>query len=317
MAQKADLDSTSESAQRSGFRNNNIVNISSHGDLVLQIEEGCSSKIICYRVSSTALRSISSYFDVLLDPAKFSEGIETGVTTAQLEKDYPDISLVPTSSLPKISITDVGRFPAGMSNKNILSHFFRILHDPHYASPNIATPQAVVLLAIVADRFDAAAPVSTFIKANKKAMKAVLKSRDEIVNGKVAEEVVRQNILSGLLLHIDGLVLQWSWRLIIEGSSKWYVEEDEHDPKLELQWWNLPSAIESRSIKILAGYRHFEIHLVTDFPQANSCIGVLVFWQQSPLYKITFCAPTLPKPVNASLAMTRPLNATRFNLAKW
>ena len=251
MAQKAGQRPSFEGPQKLGFITNNIVTVLNHGDLVLQIEEGSSSKAVYYRVSSTVLRKVSGYFNVLLDPAKFSEGIQTSMTAAQLEEDYPDISLVPTSSLPKISVADVGRFPTGTSNKSILSHFFRILHDPHYSSLNVATPLVVALLAIVADRFDAVVPIATFVRANKKAMKAILKNRDEISDGKVTEEVIRQNILSGLLLHIDDLVLHWSARLIVEGSSQWHVE-DEHDSKLELQWWNLPDAIESESFTLLA-----------------------------------------------------------------
>ena len=274
MTQKAGLLPPSEGTPKSGFRTNNIVTISSHGDLVLQIEEGSSSKIVYYRVSSSVLRSVSRYFDVLLDPAKFSEGIQTGITAAQLEKDYPDISLVPTSSLPKISVADVGRFPAGMSNKSILSHFFKILHDPHYSSLSTATPLVITLLAIVADRFDATLPIAAFVKANKRAAKAVMKSKDEISKGKVAEEVIRQNILSGLLLHIDEVVLHWSARLIMEGSPKWHLEDQDDDPERELQWWNLPDSIESKSYTLSAA---FQCLICFNFPQMNSCIGVHVF----------------------------------------
>ena len=240
-----------EDSPMTSSRKNNTVTVSDQGDLILQIDDGSTAKSICYRVSSAILRRASGYFDVLLDPNKFSEGIVTSMAAAKLEKEYPDISLVPASSLPKVQVSDVGQFPIGMSNKHVLTHFFKILHDPQYHSLNIATPLVTALLAVVADRFDAVAPMATFVNANKRIMKAVLKSREEIFSGKVSEEVIRQNILSGLLLRIDDLVLHWSARLIIDGSSRWVLENEMLEPGSEPQWWNLPDGVEGKSSPFL------------------------------------------------------------------
>ena len=233
-------------SQKSSSRNNNTVIVAAQGDFILQIGEGSTTKSICYRVSSEILKRVSGYFNVLLDPNKFSEGILTSEAAERLEKEYPDISLVPASSLPKILVSDVGQFPVGMSNKSLLTHFFKILHDPQYSSINIATPLVVTLLAVVADRFDAVAPIATFLKASKRVMRIIMKSREDISNGKMDEEIIRQNILSGLLLHIDDLVLHWSARLIMEGSSKWVTEDEDLESETEPQWWHLPDGIEGK-----------------------------------------------------------------------
>ena len=214
-----------------------VVIITVNGDLILQIQDTSERAAICYRVSSTVLKGVSAYFVNLLDPQKFSEGVRVHTELIELRTKYSDFSTVPASSLPRISISDVGDFPEGISNEFILTYFFKILHRtherPHRVHPNASS---MALLSVVADRFGAAKSVSSYVKEIKTPHSLTMK-----------EEAWRQKLLTGYLLGIDDFVKRWSSQLILAGSERWIQDNEKAIVHGEPLWWHLPSDVEGMS----------------------------------------------------------------------
>ena len=212
---------------------NSVVIITVDGDLVLQIEDTLEKVDICYRVSSAVLKEASTYFINLLDPKKFNEGIRVYKELAELRKTYSDISNVPASSLSRISISDVGEFPKGISNEIILTYFFKILHLTHERPHRNPSASSMALLAVVADRFDASKSIVSYVKEAKATQTQVMK-----------EETWRQKLLTGYLLGIEDSVKRWSSQLILSGSERWMQGNEDSVIHGEPLWWHLPGDVE-------------------------------------------------------------------------
>ena len=215
-----------------------VVIITANGDLILEIEDTLTKVGICYRVSSTVLKKSSTYFVNLLDPQKFSEGVRVHRELAELRTKHSDISVVPTSLLPRVLISDVGDFPRGISNEFILTYFFKILHLTNERPHRNPSSTSMALLAVVADRFDAAKSIVSYVKEAKAPHNQVTK-----------EETWRQKVLTGYLLNIDDSAKRLSNQLILAGSEKWTQEKQDSVTYGEPLWWHLPGDIEGMSLQ--------------------------------------------------------------------
>ena len=211
------------------------VDIDPNGDLLLRIRDHGTSTDHEYRVSTRVLQLASHYFNVLLDPSKFSEGI---AVDRKIKTIHRMDGAIPHLELPKIILPDIGQVPHDVSTKPAVELFLRILHNEDTSWP---TPRAsfAVLLAIVADRFTATAPVSNFIIHRKWKGKLVPQKG----SGSASEAQVRQLLLIGLILRFPDWVRQYSATMVVQGSTKWSAP-DEEVREAEAMWWNLPNGLE-------------------------------------------------------------------------
>ena len=211
--------------------NTEIINID--GDLLLQIEDTTEEDSVYYRVSSVILKMNSAYFDKLLDSSKFSEGERVSRRIEDLRNCNSDWSVISTSVLPQVSISYVGQFPKGVSNRPILRKFFEILSFPNERPPDLSGTLSIALLAVVADRFGAIDSVARYI--NRKAASFASSTK---------ESVLRQRLLVGLLLGTGDWANRYSAQLINSGSERWSSYETDALETDDPLWWNLPGGIE-------------------------------------------------------------------------
>jgi len=234
--------------------------IAKHGNICLEIKDQKTGLQRRYRCSRNILRNASEYFDVLLNPVKFSEGIAIEARLQELYKDHD--GFIPSSKLPTVTIVDVGELPnAGVSTYSLLRLFLRILHDPATPWP-VSRSQSVnlvALLAIVADRFAARGLVASYLRKQMLDI-TLLKDRKSTTAHKTELED-RQRLLAGTIFGFSQWVLQCSAALIVEGPKRWTNvklgsgEEAEKDDDDAL-WWRLPGGVEgtiSRELGMLLG----------------------------------------------------------------
>lgn len=221
-----------------------VISIATDGNLLLRIEDPAMKDYNHYRVSTNILQQKSAYFERLLDPSKFSEGVKVKEELAVLEQEYNHLkpSEIPARLLPSISISDVGHFPRFASNKPALTRFFEILHRPGTNIPLMPSAPSKALLAVVADRFAAIDALAWYVKRHK----------DQPSNDMrlAKEEAARQNLLFGWILHHEAYVYSWSSYLIVKGSARWTEQENvkaaSEAADEELMWWHLPNGLEGK-----------------------------------------------------------------------
>ena len=224
--------------------------ISTSGDVLLQINDSVLGIERYYRCIRGVLRNASEYFDVLLDPVKFSEGIAVEARLQDLRRQYNDSTSIPASDLPKVIVADVGDLPKGcISTATVIALFFRILHDSSTNWPVLRAESVnlVALLSIVADRFGCANRIADYMTAHR-LRTTLLKDRKSATAHKKELEN-RQRLLAGLIFGFLDWVYQCSAALIVEGPirqttislDKNEAEDQEGDDAL---WWNLPGGVE-------------------------------------------------------------------------
>ena len=231
--------------------------ISKEGEILLEIEDAMTGAHHHYRCSRTVLRTNSEYFDVLLDPIKFSEGIAIEAKLHELFKQYTDHASTPASKLPAVVVSDVGQLPkACVSSSTVLRLFLKILHDPDtpWPVPRSQSVNLVALLAIVADRLAAIRPIREYLRVQKIDI-TLLKDR-RAGTARQIELDNRQRLLAGLIFDFPAWVRQCSTALIIDGPKRRPTtnlesgedEEAEHDAL----WWRVPNGVEG-------AYKHVHV----------------------------------------------------------
>ncbi|RYP82102.1 hypothetical protein DL770_005666 [Monosporascus sp. CRB-9-2] len=115
--------------------------------------------------------------------------------------------------------------------------------------------QFVVALAVLADRFDCATPVSRWLMAASQTQrfkwpvttrKAVSGRDDLLANSmtRATEEALRQKILVSWLLDLPVRFQNATRELIMYGSCRWSAFAAEEDESLDASWWDLPDGLE-------------------------------------------------------------------------
>jgi len=234
-----------------------------NGDLVLQIEHANASldlTLHSFRVSTTALKAKSKYFERLLEAGRFGEGQQIISQHEALLKKFSSLALVPATELPVIRIENLGRISAVKSIRPLLTDFLLILHDQDtQATPPVSN---LANLAIVADRFDALEAVKLHIR-RKKTIRALDAKTLPKQDASLSEERVRQRLLVGLMLDHAPWVEKYSVRLITKG---WLGQEAELDDPL---WWDLPARIEEelslRRASILETLQSIQTYFLTQY----------------------------------------------------
>lgn len=245
----SEIDRENDDTKNAGFSSTpDTVNIDTGGDMVLQVKHDKYTQD--YRVSVAFLRKISLYFAVLLDPVKFSEGVAVQTRLIELERSHADTALVPAVDLPRVSvvISDVGE--ASQTNISPTAAFrttfvfLGILHNPDtfIQCPSI---HFVSILALIADRFDAVAPISLYLKKSGRKQKLSKptfshKSKSQLELNR------RKKLYTGIIFGFKDWVHQYSAELIYEGSEKWLSDSTEIEE--EPPWLHLPYGIEGMSL---------------------------------------------------------------------
>ncbi|MCJ1315018.1 hypothetical protein MMC15_000332 [Xylographa vitiligo] len=240
-----------------GPNEDNIIAIESDGDLLIKIHGQPGEATLYYRVSSIVLQKASPYFDRLLDPKKFSEGAAFGTQIKILKESYPDVTMAPATALPIIHISDVGPIPARFPSKNVVTHFFDILHDTNSFWIMTGTlHNHIALLAILADRFDASKPVlghitdQGWVHMHKETKENKKEGSQSPARSK--EILWRQRIFAGLILGVQDWVMSYSRLLIDAGSERWKIASDaELNVDDEAPWWYLPRGLEGETVLLI------------------------------------------------------------------
>ncbi len=224
--------------------------ISSDGDILIQIKEATTDIYHSYRCSRKVLRGSSEYFNVLLDPVKFSEGIAIEARLKDLARQYYNSVNIPESELPRATVADMGDLPkACVSRGTVVRLFFKILHDPSTAWPVLRTESVnlIALLAIVSDRFACLNTIAEYL-IRQGLETTLLKDRKSATAHRIELEN-RQKLLAGFLFGFPDWVRQCSSALIIEGPKRQATtsldsSEDEERRGDHALWWRLPGGIE-------------------------------------------------------------------------
>jgi hypothetical protein len=213
-----------------------IHEIAPQGDLVIEfkhlIDRNSTSRR--FRVSSSALRSNSRYFESLLQPGRFSEAATIKEKHEAIREQYGDIAKAPSEELPVLHIEDLGRISV-KSIGPLLNDFLSVVHGKDtQTNPPVAN---LANLAIVADRFDALDVVAQY--AHRKRMFRALDGKTTAeADSELGEERVRQRLLVAILLDDAPWVEKYSIRLIMKG---WVGKEVSISSAL---WWDIPRRIE-------------------------------------------------------------------------
>ena len=227
--------------------------ISTSGNILLQINDSAMGIQRYYRCSRSVLRSASEYFDVLLDPVKFSEGIAVEARLQDLTRQYNDYTSIPASDLPKITVADVGDLPKGcISTATVIALFFQILHDSSTTWPVLRAESVnlVALLSIVADRFACATKIAEYIIGHRLRITLLKDRKSATAHKKELEN--RQRLLAGLIFGFSDWVYQCSAALIVEGPVRQATisldnNEDEDQEGDDALWCSLPGGVEGVS----------------------------------------------------------------------
>ena len=225
-----------------------IIEIASHGDLVLHIRHvtKASNTVNAFRVSSPILKTNSAYFERLLAPGRFGEAAGIEAKHKAIREQYGSIAEAPSTELPVLDIEDVGRIANTVKAVDVLLiDFLYILHGKDTQSfPPVAN---LANLAIVADRFDALRVVKSYVK-RKKMIRTIDGKTRQKSDSALDEEKVRQRLLVATLLDYPAWLERYSARLITKG---WVGQEADMSAAL---WWDLPSRVEEEM-----GYRRESI----------------------------------------------------------
>ncbi len=222
--------------------------IAVHGEFCIKVKDQTTGLEHRYRCDRNVLRSASEYFDVLLDPMKFSEGAAIEAKLQELYKQHD--GPIPTSRLPTVSVADIGELPkASVSTCSLLRLFLRILHDPVIPWP-VSRSQSltvVALLAIVADRFAAHGPIAAYLR--RQMLDVTLLKDKKPTTAHKTELGNRQRLLAGMVFGFSQWVLQCSAALIIDGSNRWMNTHSESGDQPQKDdddaiWWRLPGGVE-------------------------------------------------------------------------
>lgn len=232
-----------------------IVVADENGDVVLHLQDSAKGMDTRIRCSSQKLRKASSYFEVLLDPTKFSTGINLGQKIQQLAITFGEEVLLPVDKLPVVLIQDAGEMPPNNDHSRLaIATFFEALHQDSkknlesWERDGLHESLILALVAILADHFAAIGPVMQYVRKSRD-LETRLFQRPETFK----EPFSRRMILAGILLENRMWTKVHSADLICWGSKKWRLQRDDltstegiliEEKEEQPLWWSLPRGIE-------------------------------------------------------------------------
>jgi hypothetical protein len=222
------------------------------GDVLLAVsDEAYGPSVNTFRVSCARLRDSSRYFNILLDPLKFYEGVTLGSKLKELVENNTDLKNVSLSQLPTIPIKAIGQIGKVSGIRGLIRDFLLILHGDTSNTLTSKIPLSnLANLTIVGDHFDALQTLKTH--AHKNGLFTRVSRRDStprkppgpVLWNNSTEESTRMRVMVGMLLDHQPWV-QETENLIFRGSKMW-SDPPESNPEPAL-WWNLPHGLEGES----------------------------------------------------------------------
>jgi len=198
-----------------------------------------------FRVQLSVLKKQSKYFENLLSDSRFQEARSIADAFAKLSLWNVKPEDAGVKDLPWVKIVDDDEATRSVSREVAFGDLMRILHgkDATFKPPTISY---VVILAVLADRFDCTAPVSRYLNTGLKfKWPATLpRASKEEAEGlsRASEELIRQKILVAWLLDQPTKMYVATRELIMYGSSRWCAYPE---PELNgATWWDLPDDLE-------------------------------------------------------------------------
>lgn len=255
-----------------------VVNIAEKGDVVLDVEfhtsretlksarratatqprptslfsaprPGLKTQVrVAYRVRLATLKLHSKYFDNLLSDARFQEArsIEAAFEKLSLRGTAPEEA--DAQELPWVKIVDDDEATRSIGREDAFGDLLRILHGVD----TITKPflfSYVVNLAVLADRFDCAPPVSRYLTKLKPKWPMTQRRAprdDGVCLNRATEEVLRQKILVAWLLDQPLRLAAATRELIMYGSVRWGTFPEPETEAYGATWWDLQDDLESK-----------------------------------------------------------------------
>ena len=225
------------------------LNIAHDGDLVIRLDDEQKDVSYFYRVSTSILRNTdSSYFKVLLDPNKFSEGREVAGRLDKVQEQEHNGGAIPITTLPMVCVGDFEDLPRNVYVQSLFASFLLLLHGftknghPHLV--DLLNTRTMAMLVIIADRFDATKPLKQLL-ALRPAWR--LKTWPMNISRLQREVFYRQNLLIGLLLRFPDMVQKWSTEIIVMPLPSTEGNDNPNSAERGALWWDLPDGIEGIS----------------------------------------------------------------------
>ncbi|KAK0651999.1 hypothetical protein B0T16DRAFT_387337 [Cercophora newfieldiana] len=240
---------------------------------------------IGYRVQLSVLKQKSKYFNNLFGDTRFSEAKSIAAAFEQLTLRNIKPSEAPTSDLPAVRIHEDDETTKLAGQDAVFADLLRILHDkPRDLTPGTGTSTSakpwtmhrLATLAVLADRFDCALPVSKNLSSLKFKWPATTTSlpkddRHFLASlTKSSEETLRQKILVSWLLDQPLKFHAATRELVLYGSHRWVLpsaspeaDSEDSDPSYTAAWWHLPDDLESE----LQHRRHCILATLSSIPR--------------------------------------------------
>lgn len=221
---------------------------------------------LAYRVDLATLKKHSRYFTNLLGDTRFEEARAIADQLDALRRAGDSPADAEPARLPRVRITDDDEATQSAGRDGVFADMLRVLHGQP-ATTRPVTMLYVVTLAVMADRFACAPPVSRYLATGLKfrwpATPPTRIREDGLTGlGLAAEEVVRQKLLVAWLLDQPRWFGLATREMIIYGSHRWsdeYLTGEEDDDDLgheagadaaasrqEAVWWYLPDDLEGK-----------------------------------------------------------------------
>ncbi|KAK0706658.1 hypothetical protein B0T26DRAFT_743851 [Lasiosphaeria miniovina] len=200
-----------------------------------------------YRVRLEVLKQHSKYFFNLLGDTRFSEGKSIADAFARLALRHVNPSDAEAKDLPVVQIHEDDEATKTAGQEAAFEGLLRVLHAKDVTTKPV-TMQYLATLAILADRFDCALPVSKYLIHSLKykwpATQTRLSRDDGPALTRAAEETLRQKILVSWLLDQPLKMPAATRELIMYGSRKWSALHDDEEAADGAMWWDLPDGLE-------------------------------------------------------------------------
>ncbi|KAI9734190.1 MAG: hypothetical protein M1818_006603 [Claussenomyces sp. TS43310] len=217
-----------------------------------------SNSRVLYRVRLDTLRRSSKYFQLLLGSGSFSEGSKITATLTSLEARHILPSKAEPHELPRISITDDDDATKVAGREAVFADLLRILHGADVAT-RLTTPY-LMILAIMADRFDCTQTIGRYVKRSKYPWPQTYGSISV-----TTEETLRQKILISWLLDDQSRLASATKELILRGSLRWGAEGQICKDQ-QTAWWDLQDGLEAelqyRRARVLSCIHSLQKHFL-------------------------------------------------------
>ena len=221
------------------------------GDIVLHLEDDDLGLEHEFRASAKCLRKNSKYFDTLLDPEKFAEGVAVQDCLQELTTKYSRSTAIPFDELPRVALFEIPELRQHVTRTiQIIRLFLFILHGQASMWPfgRQESMQCLAQLMLIADRFSATGVTKKYVY--DMGLPNEIGAGKHWPNKRNKDLYIRCSLLSGLYLGESDWIRYGSARLIVEGSYQWSLVSisGNNDEDALPAWFHLPGGFEGPSL---------------------------------------------------------------------